>query len=303
MDIVPSFYSQETIGYSELNGLLPSNNVHLRFGEVKREVLPSDPKSYSKLYREYEVLVEHFENGSATHRMYHSCMALNSFCGVAERSNFSLRDSDKKDFQLGLGARVFLLCVEGNDARAVIIGGPQQYKDSSAGTHYEFEFNGVNFQVLNDGSWILQNKGKTDAKGNLDKSADKDGAGTILKVEANGNFTVSTKDNKNTISIDHKAGVINISSSDKVNIQTQEANIESSSATIKATSVNVDSSNVKVGSNAIQPAVLGQTLASVLTQAFGVIAPTLPTPSQQAALAAASTQLITILSQSVKVGP
>jgi hypothetical protein len=302
MDVIPSFYTQEMIGRAELNGLLPSSNVQLRFGEVKKEILPSNSKSHSKRYREYEVLVEHFEGGSATHRMYHNCMVLNNLGGLGDRSNCSLRESDKKDFQLGTGSKVFLLCVEGNDARAVIIGGPQQYTDISKGAHYEFEFNGVNFQINNDGSWTLQNKGKTDAKGNLDKAADKDGAGTVVKVEANGNFSVTTKDNKNTVSINHKSGEIIIDASDNVKINTKNTQIVSDSTEIKSDSVNVNSHNVKVGANAMQPAVLGQALVTVLTQAFGVIAPTLPTPPQQAALAGASAQLMTILSQSVKIG-
>ena len=301
MEVIPSIYSVESIGWGHHGGTLSNSNVKLRYGEVKREILPTEKESYSKKYREYEVLVQHYEGGSATHRMYHNCMVLNSFCGLADHSDMALRKSDKLDYQLGNGSRVFILCVEGNDARAIIIGGPQQRKDLSEGIHKEVEFNGVNFQVYDDGSWSLTNKGKTDNLGNLDAKADKDGAGTQVKVEANGNFIVSTPNNKCQISIDHKSGAINITSSDTINIKTSQANIDADSVKVSANQVSLDGSSVSVGSNAFHPAVLGDQLALVLAQAFGIIAPTLPTPPQQAALAAATGQLTTILSGSVTV--
>jgi len=300
--IVPSIYTQGAIGGNNASGgTLPSGNVKLRFGEVKREILPTSQESYSKLYREYEVLVQHYEGGSATHRMYHHCTLLNDMCGSADYSSMSLRESDNKDFKLGNGSMVFILCVEGNDARAVIIGGPQQHKDISKGIHKELEFNGVNFQVGDDGSWVLTNKGKTDIKGNIDNEADKDGAGTQVKVEANGNFSVSTQNGKCSLSINHKDGTITINSSQKIEVKTSEAVIYANSTTIDSKSVSINSSNTGIGSNAAFHAVLGEPLAMVLAQALGTIGPTLPTPPQQALVAAAIAQLSTILSGSVRV--
>jgi len=300
-DVIPSFYSVETIGYSSQEGLLPNTNIKLRFGEVKKEILPTDPESYSKLYREYDVLVQHYEGGSATHRMYHHCMVLNYLGGLADHSTQALRVSDKKDFQLGNGSRVFLLCVEGNDARPVIIGGPQQFQDTSEGIHKEMEFNGVNFQVYDDGSWSLTNKGKTDNNGDMDPAANQDGAGTVVKVEANGDFTVATPNNKCVIQLDHTSGAIAITSSDQVTINTNQANVKATSVNVTADSVNIDSEDVGVGSEAVESAVLGDTLVAVLTEAFGVIAPTLPTEPQSAALASAAGELASVLSGSVRI--
>ena len=299
-EVIPSIYSVETMGQGHHGGLLPSGNIKLRFGEVKREILPDSKESSSKLYREYEVLVQHYESGGATHRMYHNCMVLNSLGGLGDHSDMSLRESDKKDFQLGNGSGVFLLCVEGNDARAVIIGGPQQRFDDSEGQHKEVEFNGVNFQVFADGSWSIVNNGCTNNDGTISDKADKEGAGTEVKVEASGNFSVTTK--TCSISIDNKNGVIDIQSTNKFVVNTKEATVNADSVSVKASSVNVDSSDVSVGSNAGQHAVLGEALVEVLSQAFGVIAPTLPTLPQQSALSSASGQLSGVLSGSVKVG-
>jgi hypothetical protein len=272
---------------------------------VKREILPKDKDSYSKKYREYEVLVQHYEGGSATHRMYHHCMVLNDL-GGADYSTQALRVSDKSDFNLGNGSKVFILCVEGNDARAVIIGGPQQKVDTSKGIHREVEFNGVNFQVFDDGSFELVNKGKTDNYGKMHKQADKDGAGTKVKVEANGNFTVSTPNGKCSIGINHKSGTINIESSDSFVINTSKATVKANSVDVKASTVKVDSPSVEVGTAAVQHAVLGETLALILTQAFTTIMGTLPTPAQQASMAASIAMLTgptsPILSKTVKVG-
>lgn len=282
-------------------GALPSGNVRLRFGEVKREILPTSKESYSKKYREYEVLVQHYEGGGVTHRVYHNCMVLNSLCGLGDHSDTALRISDKEDFQLGNGSRVFLLCVEGNDARAVIIGGPQQRLDKSVGIHKEVEFNGVNFQVNDDGSWTLLNKGKTNNDGSMHDKADEDGAGTQVRVESNGNFSINTQNGKCAISVNHKSGTIDIQANDNFTIKTSQAFIEADSLTVDASTTNINSSSVGVGANATSPAVLGDRLAAILAQVFGTIGPTLPTPPQQAAVAAGAAQLATILSSSVRI--
>jgi hypothetical protein len=299
MDQIPSFYKFEQLDGNGLGGTLPDSNVKLRYGEVKREILPTDKDSRSKLFREYEVLVQHYDFGGATHRMYHNCMVL---AQVADYSFHALRVSDKPaSFEVGIGSMVFILCVEGNDARPIIIGGPQVHKDTSKGTHKELEFNGVNLQVLDDGSWQITNKGKTDLKGQLDPKADKEGAGTLVNVKANGDFIVKTPDKKCEILVEHKSGKITINSSKEVNINTTNANINASKITLDSKITNIESNVVNVGSGASHPAVLGDALAQVLSMAFGIIGPTLPTIPQQMALAAITTQVSTILSSGVKV--
>ena len=301
MEVIPSIYGIETVGGGHHNGTLPMSNIKLRYGEVKKEILPTDKDSRSRKYREYEVLVQQYEAGGATHRMYHNCMVLNSLCSLADHSDMALRTSDKPDYQLGNGSRVFILCTEGNDSRAVIIGGPQQRNDTSKGIHRETEFNGVNFQVQDDGSWTIINKGKTDNLGAMHPNADKDGAGTQVTVKANGDLVIATPNNKCQIEVLHKSGDINITSSDNVTIKTNDATIDASTATVKANSVSVDSSDISVGSQAAHPMVLGDNLATVLVNAFGIIGPTLPTYPQQAALAAIAAQIAIILSGTVRV--
>jgi hypothetical protein len=228
-------------------------------------------------------------------------MVLNSLCGLGDHSDMALRTSDKEDFRLGNGSRVYLLCVEGNDARAVIIGGPQQRVDKSVGIHKEMEFNGVNFQVNDDGSWTLLNKGKTNNDGSMHDKADTEGAGTQVRVESNGNFIINTQNGKCAISVNHKSGTIDIQANDNFTIKTSQAFIEADSLTVDASTTNINSSSVGVGANATSPAVLGDRLAAILAQVFGTIGPTLPTPPQQAAVAAGAAQLATILSSSVRI--
>jgi hypothetical protein len=302
MDIIPSFYSSEAMGGDAGGGLLPRENIYFRFGEVKAEILPDSQESRSGLYREYEVLAEHYANGSATHRMYHNCVVLNSLCGLADHSVTSLRTSDTQEAKLGNGSRVYLLCVEGNDARAVIIGGPQQAKDASKGAHQSVEFNGVSFEVFDDGSWSLTNRGKTANDGSLHKDADTAGAGTVVKVEANGNFTVKTQNGKCLLSIDHKSGSIEIKSDSQVTINTTKAVVNATTVDVNASKISLDSNDVGLGSGASQSAVKGDALVSLLSQAFSIIGATLPTIPQQMALAGVASQSGAILSSTVKVG-
>ena len=52
-ETVSSIYTTHILGDIPIGGNLPNSNIKLRFGEVKREILPTDKESYSKLYREY----------------------------------------------------------------------------------------------------------------------------------------------------------------------------------------------------------------------------------------------------------
>jgi hypothetical protein len=305
-ETIPSIYSAVSVGTGHDGGTLPNGNVRLRFGEVKREILPKDKESYSKKYREYEVMVQHYEGGSASSRLYHHCMVLSDLGSMADYSTQALRTSNESDYKLGNGSKVFILCVEGNDSRAVIIGGPQQKVDSSKGIHREMEFNGVNFQVFDDGSFEIVNKGKTDNDGKMHKDADKEGAGTKVKVEANGNFTVATPGNKCSVSINHKSGTIDIKAPDSFTINTSKATVNADTVDVKAMSVKVDSPSVEVGTAAVQHALLGETLVALLVSALGTIMVTLPSPAQQQAIGAIITTLSNpvspVFSKSVKVG-
>jgi phage baseplate assembly protein gpV len=289
-DIIPAFYSLAPA----IGGTVSINawgNNQLRQGEVKRVISPNDKDSLSKMFYEYDVLVAHRVNQGVINKLYHNCYLINSFAGLADKSYFTLRASDIQDGSAkgGNGSRVLLLCLDGNENQAFIVGGMKSPKDpdkgEAKGHHLLFEFNGVLFEINDDGSWAITNKGKTDIKGEADDKRDTKGAGTKVKVEANGNFVVTTP-NSQTIKVDNKANTIDIESATKINV--------------KASQVDLDASRVNLGSAATFSNVLGEPLMAVLTQIITQVAPTLPTPWQQAALLAVVPQISTILSSTVK---
>jgi phage baseplate assembly protein gpV len=289
-DVVPSFYDTSPVFGRTLDDGDAWTNDQFRQGEVKRIISPKDEDSRSKLFNEYDVMVTHRGNGTAINKLYHNCLLINPFGGLADRCHYTLRESDVdlEDALPGLGSRVTILCLDGNETQTFIIGGIRSELDEDdpkKGHHLLFEFNGVLFEINDDGSWSITNKGKTDIKGEADDKRDTKGAGTKVKVEANGNFVVTTP-NSQTIKVDNKANTIDIESATKINV--------------KASQVDLDASRVNLGSAATFSNVLGEPLMAVLTQIITQVAPTLPTPWQQAALLAVVPQISTILSSTVK---
>jgi uncharacterized Zn-binding protein involved in type VI secretion len=259
-DIIPSFYGKRTIGNLPLYDGNLFGNIKLRQGQVSRIVSPTDKDSVSGLFFEYDVVVSQYEVGTIGHRKYKNCLLINPLAGGGDRAMFTLRPStipvgaaddtgstdpypDKTD-----GSRVLILCVEGSNNQAVILGGLRDERsgidDEKKKHHLEFEFNGVNFQVNDDGSWTCENKGKTTNLGKPDKNRDK-GAGTTIKVEANGNFSVASPNNNQEIVIDNTKNTITING-DK--------------------DVTINGNKIHCGANADQQGVLGNELVSILKE-------------------------------------
>ena len=289
-DVIPSFYSQASASGLPFYSGGAWRNDQLRQGEVKKVIPPSSEESRSKLFYEYDVLVAHRANDGVVNKLYHNCFLSNSFAGLADKCYYTLRASDIQDGTAkgGHGSRVLLLCLDGNENQAFILGGIKspQDPDKDKGHHLVFEFNGVLFEVNDDGSWTLTNKGKTNLLGGPDKDRNEDGAGTQVKVESNGNFQVSTP-NSQTIKVDCAANTITIDSSSKVTINTNKADIHAA--------------QINLGAAPTFSNVLGEPLVAVLSLMCSTIGPTLPTIPQRAAITAAASQLSTILSSSVKV--
>ncbi len=217
MDVIPSFYETRDIGAPARPMGGAFDNDLLRPGVIVRQVAPSDKASRTKRFWEYDVLVQHRENGTAVTKMYHNCLVANPLAGFADKLVFTLRPGPQQGREPGtdnltFGSQVTVMCLNAESAAAVIVGGIRNETDKDVeadGHHLEFEFNGVSFKCNDDGSWTLLNKGKTAADGKADPGRDADGAGTAVKVEANGNFEVRTATGQ-FIQVDHKGGKITI---------------------------------------------------------------------------------------------
>jgi hypothetical protein len=270
-------------------------NNFLRFGEVKRIIKPSDKNSRSKKFYEYDVLVQHRENDTADGRWYYACICANDLGGFADKTEKTLRIDDtsgqtsEPTLTKGFGSKVLILCINGAQNEAIIVSGLRDDTDSdneALGFHYTFQFNGCSVRVEDDGSYAILVEGRTRADGK--PSDDRvDGGGSSIRIDANGNVIVSTSQNKQTVTVDNQSGTITVNA-DKDLV--------------------LEGSQIHVGDGATEPAVLGNQLASLLTQILGLcasIAGGLPSPQQALALSLQANVLAQtvqpILSQTVKV--
>lgn len=249
MDVIPSIFGSGYVGDTPFFDGDVFKNTKLRMGEVKQIIKPTDPESLSKKYYEYSVLAVHIENGVLARRMYRNCVLINSLAGGGDHSSFALRESTKPNDQSQTdGSRVLLLCIEGSNNRAIIIGGLRDERANNdinnTGHYFDWEFNGVNFKVNDDGSWEVINKGKTDNLGKKHPKANNDGVGTTIKTEANGNIQIKTAKGSEIV-IDNTGNKINIKADSEVTI---------------------DSDKVKIGSGASQSVVLGNELVTILQE-------------------------------------
>lgn len=270
MEVIPSFYGVVPVGsQSYFNSEM--NNGVLRAGEIIAIIYPEDTGSRSKRFIEYDVLVDQRENGSMASKLYKNCILVNDIAGFADKSFQTLRIDDTQKskgedrlIESTYGSKVLLLCVNGDTSSAVILSGARDAKDSDLGKkemghHMSYTFNGVTFQINKDGSCYLTCNGATKSDSTLSPQADKDGVGTSVKIEANGNWVVATKDNQQSIKIDHKAGTIQIDSKNELDLV---------------------SDKIRLGKDAAEQMVLGNTLVSLMGQILDQIAViTCPSPS------------------------
>jgi hypothetical protein len=300
-DVIPSIYNTERLGERTSQRMydgLTFGNTFLIPGEVKRIIQPSDPNSRSKKFYEYDVYATHRENDTASGRIYHNCFAINDLAGLADKVEKTFRIDDTKepnedssqqpDISNGKGSKVLLLCVGGVYSEAVIIGGLRDDTDSdevSLGHHYTFVFNGTTIKVEKDGSYSIQVNGATKADGSPSDSR-VDGGGSSIRVDANGDITIATAQNAQAVIISNQDSTVTIKADQKLVI---------------------DGTQIQIGSNATEPAVLGNQLATLLNQLLPICASIAaaipagagsPMASQLASLVAS---VPTILSSSVTV--
>lgn len=247
MSVIPSIYSSRTVGALPFYAGGAFGNIKLHLGEVREIIEPTSKDSVSKLFNEYSVLVSQLENGLFATKLYRNCLLINPLASGGDHAEWRLRASTKpiSDVDHSDGSRVLILCVEGSNNQPIIIGGLRDErcgKDES-GVYYNWQYNGVNFKVKDDGSWELLNKGKTDNLGNKDSRANEDGIGTSIKTDANGDITLKTA----------KGTEIKLNNDDTIDINA-------------SSNVTINSNRICLGENATQPNVLGLELVQILTE-------------------------------------
>ena len=216
--VIPSYLGSTSQGRHQDTGAM--SNLALRTGEVRAIITPNDAKSVSKRFTEYTVEVQEKNgNGPGTSTMYAAVALSNLFGSVADILRFTLRPDENTDATedgIGTGAKVALLCVNGDTTKAIIIGGfrdtgtdkdgsKQQGKDKADDGHnFFFEFNGAQASIDKDGQLQIRYRGATQVDGKLDDNADADAEGSTVIFNKDGGIKLYTKDEKQFIFLDHK---------------------------------------------------------------------------------------------------
>lgn len=191
--VIPSYLDVVERGQDVGSDDLLTNFV-LRLGEVRSINYPGDDLNYSGKQVEYSVEVQHRDgNGMTTSTMYQGVTVNTLFGGVADRAEMTYRaDSKTGPDGVGNGSKVLLLCVSGDQQKAVILGGISSAttKATKQGHNLFFEFNGAQFTVNDEGEAQFLHKGPTNADGSIrDQYADYSGA--LVGFDKRGNITVS----------------------------------------------------------------------------------------------------------------
>jgi phage baseplate assembly protein gpV len=238
------------------------SNTMLRVGEVQAIYYPTDDANISRRFVEYDVWVQHRANKTAVTKMYSHVIAIDHFGSVADFSFATYRvkktatnEGDTKDLAPGLGAKVILLCINGETNNAVILGGIRDFNSTTDkkedGHNLHTVFNGIDLSINNDGELTLTYNGATGLDGKPAEKTDQEAAGTIIKISVDGNLLISDGKGENSILVDRAEGKVQF---------------------LAKNEIDVAAPRVRLGDNETEdPAVLGDELKGLLEELIDAI--------------------------------
>lgn len=213
-------------------------NSPLRMGIVVASYAYNDPKNYTKLTTEYDVLVlEQNENVSCTTLNYRNCVSAEGMGSITDYFEKNLRYQTQNNNTGGEvntsgqnGAIVILLCLDAFTQKAVIISGlthPDRKTNLTSNSPQLYgEYNGINISVKPDGSGTLIVQGATDNNGKV--------------INSQGSITIQAQAN----------GQLNITCTGPANIIAQGV-------------TTIDGSHINLGQSALEAVVKGNTFAAI----------------------------------------
>jgi hypothetical protein len=240
---------------SEMSGFNRQyKNTPLRMGIVTTIYNVNDPKNYTGLSTEYDVIVlEQNENSSYTSLTYRNCLSSEGMGSIADYFEKNLRNQTENSNPQGTpntanqnGAIVILLCLDGFSEKGIIIGGlthPDRATNLTTSAPQLYgEYNGVNISISPDGSGKLIIQGATDNNGNI---ISPQGSVTI-QGQPNGQLNIITTSNTN-ITV---GGNTNITTTGTANIIAQGI-------------TTIDGSHINLGQEALEQVIKGNTFAEI----------------------------------------
>lgn len=170
-------------------------NVALKTGTVTAIHYPEDPNNLSGSFIEYDVAVsEQVSEGGTTVSVYRNCKMNNIFGASNNSFTYTLQPNSQIDDDPTAGAQCLILCIDGRSdgGQGVIIGGLSDFESpvysAADGQFYDFNFNGINYNINKDGEWTVTFNSPIDQEG---KKANSDAAGTVIKIDKEGRVSIS----------------------------------------------------------------------------------------------------------------
>lgn len=286
MSVIPSFLA--SIPYdSAPAGHQLMDNIRLRVGEVKEILHPNHPRNHSGKFTEYTVAVQHYGNNVSNIVLYPECTVMNLFGGRSDMMVWTLRaDTGYNPNDVvthhtsGDGSKVLVACINGFKSQAVIIGGVNDFNDlreegkkaDALGHYFRMVFNGVTFGVNNAGEFELTYGGKTDNTGATAVSSDQ--TGTKIGITQNGNITIASPGGKQTVTINHAAGTIEISADKQYTVTADKVAVTADHVDISTPDAKIHGGKTVLGKGT-DAAIRGTSYLAAEQQMFSALAPVL----------------------------
>lgn len=213
--VIPSIFDLAKTDIVKQN--LNNGQFALKMGNIEEIIYPDDKRNIRKNKIEYTVQVKERQGGRGfVVTRYRNVITSDMFGGLADSIEFTHRPStsqDQKDPVFRNGSSVLLLCLHGDTSMGFIVGGmrhnaQKKIATKDKGHFFEFEFNGINFNINKDGEMAITYKGKTDIDGSQLSALT---SPTVININKDGDFSISDNE-KQKISMSRKNKKIRISS-------------------------------------------------------------------------------------------
>lgn len=202
--VIPSYLGTRGRGAVEDVGAF--TNTTLRVGEVKAIVYPDSEESSTKAYIEYTVEVQHRTgSGPGTAVLYTNCLLANTFGTGGDLFRYTLRadpenNQNRGDDGVGVGAKVLILCINGEHTRSWILSGVRDPESDTTkdkkddGHNLLWEFNGIRSTINDDGELKIVFRGKTKVNGELADGVEESNGGAQFFFDKEGGVTIADGD-------------------------------------------------------------------------------------------------------------
>ncbi|WNM70154.1 hypothetical protein [Myxococcus phage Mx1] len=203
---------------------LTLNDSRLRLGRVVAIHVPGMPSNNNGVYTEYDVEVE---AGAGVKLVYPRCIMADPLGGFADYLEWTPRLSvgtDQSGSRLDTGTRVLVLCLNGATNRGVIMGGAKHHgrnRKDRKGHYLNFEFNGINARINDEGEFVLQHKGATRADGTLVDETDYK-TGNVFRMNKEGDLELITGDGAVSVFIQSSTRELILSAENGVYVETDD---------------------------------------------------------------------------------